>query len=302
MSAPREIGTAKLWYHESASRELFVNLGARTALDGAGHAVAPTMGLDWRQQIAGYARHHIKKQGRRNDQGIRKCFPANDWRGKSTLEDAVNFLNEWLHTNHYATIVPVPNPPMHGKVPEVDWTVAWATFYNEHLVPLKKKSGVVTLAAPAVVPAAVAIAMSAQTNENLGVITDAGVGDAASAATTAVGGGHSSVEGWDLNELINVINDDSNDLEEAQGQLPTDEIELQLKLELDEVQEMLKAGLPELIDLQDETLEIVDSLDELLSGQAWEALPTDERGGGEGSMLLRSIKDVINRFAQITCV
>ena len=47
-------------------------------------------------------------------------FPANDYRGKSTLEDAVNFLNEWLHTNHYARIVPVPHPPMHGKVPEVD--------------------------------------------------------------------------------------------------------------------------------------------------------------------------------------
>ena len=41
-----------------------------------------------------------------------------------------------------------------------------------------------------------------------------------------------------------------------------------------------------------------------LSTQAWEALPTDGRGGGEGSMLLRSIniKDVINRFAQDTCV
>ena len=40
------------------------------------------------------------------------------------------------------------------------------------------------------------------------------------------------------------------------------------------------------------------------STQAWEALPTDGRGGGEGSMLLRSIniKDVINRFAQITGV
>ena len=183
--------------------------------------------------------------------------------------------------------------------------MAWATFYNEHLVPLKKKSGVVTLAAPAVVPAAVAIAMPAQTKENSGVITDADVGDAASAATTAVGGGHSSVEGWDLNELINVIDDELNDLEEAQGQLPMadiDEMKLQLKLEFDEVQEMLKAGLPELIDLQDEVLMIDDHLDKLLSGQAREALPTDERGGGEGSMLLRSIKDVINRFAQITCV
>ena len=64
-------------------------------------------------------------------------------------------------------------------------------------------------------------------------------------------------------------------------------------------------GHPELMDLSDEALKGVhDFLDKVLSGQAPEALPTDGRGGGEGSMLLRSIniKDVINRFAQDTFV
>ena len=62
-------------------------------------------------------------------------------------------------------------------------------------------------------------------------------------------------------------------------------------------------GHPELMDLSDEALKGVhDFLDKVLSGQAPEALPTDGRGGGEGSMLLRSITEVINRFAQITCV
>ena len=62
-------------------------------------------------------------------------------------------------------------------------------------------------------------------------------------------------------------------------------------------------GHPELMDLSDEALKGVhDFLDKVLSGQAPEALPTDGRGGGEGSMLLRSLTEVINRFAQITCV
>ena len=52
---------------------------------------------------------------------------------KHTRGHAVNFLDEWLATNRYAIIVPVPHPPMRGKVPEVNWTVAWAKFYDEHL-------------------------------------------------------------------------------------------------------------------------------------------------------------------------
>ena len=186
--------------------------------------------------------------------------------------------------------------------------MAWATFYNEHLVPLrpaltKERSGVVE-------------ELTSQHATNSSQLTDgtvitaaataadADVGDAASAATIAGEGGHPSVEGWDLKELINVFDTDLNGLEEAQGQLPMadrDEMVLQLMLEFDELQEILPSN-PELIDLQDEALEIVDHLDKLASGQAREALPTDGRGGGEGSMLLRSIKEVINRFAQITCV
>ena len=46
--------------------------GARTAL---GHAVAPTMGEDWRQQIVRYTRHHIKKKVGETIKASEKCSP-----------------------------------------------------------------------------------------------------------------------------------------------------------------------------------------------------------------------------------
>ena len=226
------------------------------------------MGQDLRQQIARYARHHIKKQDRKNDQGIRKLFPADNYRDQVTLQDAVDFLNGWLESNHYANIVPVPSPPSHGRVPRKQWTDAWAAFYDGHLVPLR-----INLTE-----------LISDTDEKLYAL------EAAQEALRA-----DTADPFPATQM-----DELSDVQDSLGEL--------LEVLWDEREHRAQPepqgqGHPDLMDLQDEDLQLVyDCLGKLLSGQAPEdlELPSAGERGGEGNMLLTSIVEVIHRYARIT--
>jgi len=200
------------------------------------------MGQDWRQQIAKYAHGHIE-ECRRKGQGTRKRFPATKYRGQKNTVDAVAFLNGWLRTNYSAIIPELPLPPENGHVPRMEWTAAWAGFYDEHLGPMR-----ISL-------------------HKLVALLDTDLTEFEEARGQPV---------TDTADPVPASGTQTDELSWLQLQL--DELQGVLREHLAEG----APRHPELIDLQDEGLAaVLDYLDKLLSGEAPEALPAGVRGGSD---------------------